>query len=174
MIILQQTLKDQLQNESGKKTSSPSSFFKSKWLEEQDQKKTFNHLNSAEIDQTIQERIYFKSSKASDYERFQEMNDMKRSSDFKVFSKLRSIIKPYQKLEFQKLTEELEALDLQVSRVCSVIIMVCINLFLHSGQVFYFSILFDVFINTCVLDLLRGLLGLSTIYTHRFVRGRRF
>ena len=111
MIILQQTLKDQLQNESGKKTSSPSSFFKSKWLEEQDQKKTFNHLNSAEIDQTIQERIYFKSSKASDYERFQEMNDLKRSSDFKVFSKLRSIIKPYQKLEFQKLTEELEALD---------------------------------------------------------------
>ncbi len=111
MIILQQTLKDQLQNESGKKTSSPSSFFKSKWLEEQDQKKTFNHLNGAEIDQTIQERIYFKSSKASDYERFQEMNDLKRSSDFKVFSKLRSIIKPYQKLEFQKLTEELEALD---------------------------------------------------------------
>ena len=111
MIILQQTLKDQLQKDSSKKTSSPSSFFKSKWIEEQDQKKTFDHLSSAEIDKTIQDRLYSKSAKASDYERFLEMIELKRSSDFKVFSKLKSIIKPYQKLEFQKLTEELEALD---------------------------------------------------------------
>ena len=53
MIILHQSMKDQFQKETGKKISSPSSFFKSKWLEEQDQKKTFDHLNSAELSDVI-------------------------------------------------------------------------------------------------------------------------
>ena len=39
------------------------------------------------------------------------MLDIKRSSDFKIFAKLTAIIKPYQKLEFQKISQELEALD---------------------------------------------------------------
>ena len=111
MIILHQSMKDQFQKETGKKISSPSSFFKSKWLEEQDQKKTFDHLNSAELNDVIKERLFFKSSKATDYDRFTEMLDFKRSSDFKIFAKLTAIIKPYQKLEFQKFSQELEALD---------------------------------------------------------------
>ena len=111
MIILHQSMKDQFQKETGKKISSPSSFFKSKWLEEQDQKKTFDHLNSAELSDVIKDRLFFKSSKATDYDRFIEMLDIKRSSDFKIFAKLTAIIKPYQKLEFQKISQELEALD---------------------------------------------------------------
>ena len=111
MIILHQSMKDQFQKETGKKISSPSSFFKSKWLEEQDQKKTFDHLNSAELSDVIKERLFFKSSKSTDYDRFIEMLDIKRSSDFKIFAKLTAIIKPYQKLEFQKISQELEALD---------------------------------------------------------------
>ena len=106
MIILHQSMKDQFQKETGKKISSPSSFFKSKWLEEQDQKKTFDHLNSAELSDVIKERLFFKSSKATDYDRFTEMLDFKRSSDFKIFAKLTAIIKTYQKLEFQKISQE--------------------------------------------------------------------
>jgi hypothetical protein len=37
--------------------------------------------------------------------------EYKRASDIKIFSKLKSIIKPYQKLEFQKISEELEGID---------------------------------------------------------------
>ena len=37
--------------------------------------------------------------------------DYKRASDFKIFSKLGPIIKQYQKLEFLKLADELEAVD---------------------------------------------------------------
>ncbi len=111
MIILHQSMKDQFQKETGKKTSSPSSFFKSKWLEEQDQKKTFGHLNTTEINDVIKDRLYFKSSKASDFDRFTQMMDVKRYNDYKIFAKLTSIIKPYHKLEFQKFSQELEALD---------------------------------------------------------------
>ncbi len=111
MIILHQSMKDQFQKEAGKKISSPSSFFKSKWLEEQDQKKTFDHLNGVELNDEIKKRLYFKSSKASDYERFTQMMDLKRYNDYKIFTKLTAIIKPYHKLEFQKFSQELEALD---------------------------------------------------------------
>ncbi len=111
MIILHQSMKDQFQKETGKRISSPSSFFKSKWLEEQDQKKTFDHLNSTELNDAIKDRLYFKSSKATDYERFTQMMDVKRYNDYKIFAKLIAIIKPYHKLEFQKLSQELEALD---------------------------------------------------------------
>ena len=111
MIILHQSMKDQFQKETGNKISSPSSFFKSKWLEEQDQKKKFDHLNGAELNDDIKKRLYFKSSKATDYERFIQMMDLKRYNDYKIFTKLTSIIKPYHKLEFQKFSQELEALD---------------------------------------------------------------
>ena len=37
--------------------------------------------------------------------------DFKRASDIKIFSKLQPIIKQYQKLEFLKISEELEAVD---------------------------------------------------------------
>ena len=37
--------------------------------------------------------------------------DYKRASDIKIFSKLQPIIKQYQKLEFLKISEELEAVD---------------------------------------------------------------
>ncbi len=111
MIILHQSMKDQFQKETRNKISSPSSFFKSKWLEEQDQKKTFDHLNGAEINDEIKKRLYFKSSKATDYERFIQMMDLKRYNDYKIFAKLTAIIKPYHKLEFQKFSQELEALD---------------------------------------------------------------
>ena len=111
MIILHQSMKDQFQKETGNKISSPSSFFKSKWLEEQDQKKTFDHLNGVELNDEIKKRLYFKSSKASDYERFIQMMDLKRYNDYKIFTKLTAIIKPYHKLEFQKFSQELEALD---------------------------------------------------------------
>ena len=59
MIILNQSMKDQFQKETGKKLSSPSSFFKSKWLEEQDQKKTFDHLNGVELNDEIKQRLFF-------------------------------------------------------------------------------------------------------------------
>ncbi len=111
MIILNQSMKDQFQKETGKKLSSPSSFFKSKWLEEQDQKKTFDHLNGVELNDEIKQRLFFKSSKSSDYERFIQMMDLKRYNDYKIFTKLTAIIKPYHKLEFQKFSQELEALD---------------------------------------------------------------
>ena len=111
MIILHQSMKEEFQKENGKKLKSPSSFLKSKWLEEQDQKKTFNHLNNAELNDMIKERLFFKSSKATDYERFTELLDVKRYNDYKIFAKLTSIIKPYHKLEFQKFSQELEALD---------------------------------------------------------------
>ncbi len=111
MIILNKSMNDQFQKEIGNKTSSPSSFFKSKWLEEQDQKKTFDHLNGVELNDEIKERLYFKSTKATDYERFIQMMDLKRYNDYKIFAKLTAIIKPYHKLEFQKFSQELEALD---------------------------------------------------------------
>ena len=111
MIILNQSMEKQFQKDSGKKITSPSSFFKSKWLEEQDQKKTFDHLNNPELNDGIKDRLYFKSSKASDYERFTQMMDIKRYNDYKIFAKLTAIIKPYHKLEFQKFSQELEALD---------------------------------------------------------------
>ena len=77
----------------------------------QDQKKTFDHLNGTEVNDEIKERLYFKSSKATDYERFTQMMDLKRYNDYKIFAKLTAIIKPYHKLEFQKFSQELEALD---------------------------------------------------------------
>ena len=59
MIILHQSMKEQFQKDTGKKVSSPSSFFKSKWLEEQDQKKTFDHLNGAEINDEIRNEFIY-------------------------------------------------------------------------------------------------------------------
>ena len=82
MIILHQSMEKQFQKDNGKKISSPSSFFKSKWLEEQDQKKTFDHLNNPELNDGIKDRLNFKSSKASDFERFTQMMDIKRYNDY--------------------------------------------------------------------------------------------
>ena len=110
MIILHEKL---LESESKKKShsASPSSFFKSKWIEEKEQKKTFDHLYREEIEDTLKDRLYLKKSTISDYEKFIDIMDYKRASDIKIFSKLQPIIKQYQKLEFLKISEELEAVD---------------------------------------------------------------
>ena len=110
MIILHEKL---LESESKKKShsASPSSFFKSKWIEEKEQKKTFNHLYREEIEDTLKDRLYLKKSTISDYEKFIDIMDYKRASDIKIFSKLQPIIKQYQKLEFLKISDELEAVD---------------------------------------------------------------
>ena len=78
------------------------SFFKLKWIEEQERNKTFDHLEIKEIDEAMQDRLHFKSSNISDFEKFQDIMEYKRASDIKIFSKLKSIIKPYQKLDFEK------------------------------------------------------------------------
>ena len=110
MIILHEKL---LESESKKQShsGSPSSFFKSKWIEEKEQKKTFDHLYREEIEDTLKDRLYLKKSTISDYEKFIDIMDYKRASDIKIFSKLQPIIKQYQKLEFLKISEELEAVD---------------------------------------------------------------
>ena len=110
MIILHEKL---LKSESKKQShsASPSSFFKSKWIEEKEQKKTFNHLYREEIEDTLKDRLYLKKSTISDYDKFIDIMDYKRASDIKIFSKLQPIIKQYQKLEFLKISEELEAVD---------------------------------------------------------------
>ena len=110
MIILHEKL---LESESKKRShsASPSSFFKSKWIEEKEQKKTFDHLYREEIEDTLKDRLYLKKSTISDYEKFIDIMDYKRASDIKIFSKLQPIIKQYQKLEFLKISEELEAVD---------------------------------------------------------------
>ena len=110
MIILHEKL---LESESKKQnySASPSSFFKSKWIEENEQKKTFNHLYREEIEDTLKDRLYLKKSTISDYDKFIDIMDYKRASDIKIFSKLQPIIKQYQKLEFLKISEELEAVD---------------------------------------------------------------
>lgn len=110
MIILHEKL---LESESKKQShfASPSSFFKSKWIEEKEQKKTFDHLYREEIEDTLKDRLYLKKSTISDYEKFIDIMDYKRASDIKIFSKLQPIIKQYQKLEFLKISEELEAVD---------------------------------------------------------------
>ena len=110
MIILHEKL---LEAESKKQSHSatPSSFFKSKWIEEKEQKKTFDHLYREEIEDTLKDRLYLKKSTISDYEKFIDIMDYKRASDIKIFSKLQPIIKQYQKLEFLKISEELEAVD---------------------------------------------------------------
>ena len=110
MIILTQSIKDPLAKDS-KKIGSPSSFFKLKWIEEQERNKTFNHLGTKETKSPFKDRLHVTNSKASDFEKFQEIMEFKRLSDVKIFSKLKAIIKPYQKLEFQKISEELESLD---------------------------------------------------------------
>ena len=110
MIILHEKL---LESDSKKQShsSSPSSFFKSKWIEENEQKKTFDHLYREEVEDTLKDRLYLKKSTISDYEKFIDIMDYKRASDIKIFSKLQPIIKQYQKLEFLKISEELEAVD---------------------------------------------------------------
>ena len=110
MIILHEKL---LESESKKRShsASPSSFFKSKWIEEKEQKKTFDHLYREDIEDTLKDRLYLKKSTISDYEKFIDIMDYKRASDIKIFSKLQPIIKQYQKLEFLKISDELEAVD---------------------------------------------------------------
>ena len=110
MIILHEKL---LEAESKKQSHSatPSSFFKSKWIEEKEQKKTFDHLYREEIEDTLKDRLYLKKSTISDYEKFIDIMDYKRASDIKIFTKLQPIIKQYQKLEFLKISDELEAVD---------------------------------------------------------------
>ena len=110
MIILTQSNKD-LSTKESTKIGSPSSFFKLKWIEEQERIKTFNHLDTKEIRNPFKDRLHVTNSKVSDFEKFQEIMESKRLSDTKIFTKLKAIIKPYQTLEFQKISEELEALD---------------------------------------------------------------
>ena len=110
MIILHEKLLE-LDSKKPSSPSSPSSFFKSRWIEEREQKKTFSHLYRQEIEETLKDRLYLKKSTVSDFEKFTEIMDYKRASDFKIFSKLGPIIKQYQKLEFLKLADELEAVD---------------------------------------------------------------
>ena len=72
MIILHQTLKD-TKPRNNKNIGSPSSFFKLKWIEEQERNKTFDHLEVKEIDEAMQDRLHFKSSNISDFEKFQDI-----------------------------------------------------------------------------------------------------
>lgn len=110
MIILHEKLLE-LDSKKPSSPSSPSSFFKSRWIEEREQKKTFSHLYRQEIEEALKDRLYLNKSTVSDFEKFTEIMDYKRASDFKIFSKLGPIIKQYQKLEFLKLADELEAVD---------------------------------------------------------------
>ena len=109
MIILHEKLLDS-ERKKPTHSSSPSSFFKSRWLEEREQK-TFHHIYRSQIEETLRDRLYFKKSTVSDYEKYSDMMGYKRSSDLKIFAKLIPIIKQYQKLEFSKISEELEAVD---------------------------------------------------------------
>ena len=110
MIILHEKLLESERKKQGH-SSSPSSFFKTKWIEEKEQKNTFNHLYREDIEDTLKDRLYLKKTTVSDYEKFIDIMDYKRASDIKIFSKLQPIIKQYQKLEFLKISEELEAVD---------------------------------------------------------------
>ena len=74
-------------------------------------------IKETKIDKNVLDNLilnYFKDFEIlsiSDFEKFQEIMEYKRASDLKIFSKLKAIIKPYQKLEFQKISEELEGID---------------------------------------------------------------
>ena len=80
-------------------------------MKKKNKKKTFDHLYREEIEDTLKDRLYLKKSTISDYEKFIDIMDYKRASDIKIFSKLQPIIKQYQKLEFLKISDELEAVD---------------------------------------------------------------
>ena len=61
MIILHEKLLE-LDDKKPSIASSPSSFFKSRWIEEKEQKKTFSHLYRQEIEETLKDRLYLKKS----------------------------------------------------------------------------------------------------------------
>ena len=69
MIILHEKLLES-ENKKQSHSASPSSFFKSKWIEENEQKKTFDHLYREEVEDTLKDRLYLKKSTISDYEKF--------------------------------------------------------------------------------------------------------
>ena len=65
MIILHEKLLESERKKQGY-SSSPSSFFKTKWIEEKEQKNTFNHLYREDIEDTLKDRLYLKKTTVSD------------------------------------------------------------------------------------------------------------
>lgn len=110
MIILQNTLKE-ISDDRSKKASSPSSYFKSKWLEERDMRTRYKNLNLDNLSEVVKERMQVSDAQKSEFQCYQELKDMKRANEVSIFNKLGNIVKSYQKLEFQKLAHELDCLD---------------------------------------------------------------
>ena len=110
MIILQNTLKE-ISDDRSKKASSPSSYFKSKWLEERDMRTRYKNLNLENLSEVVKERMQVSDAQKSEFQCYQELKDMKRANEVSIFNKLGNIVKSYQKLEFQKLAHELDCLD---------------------------------------------------------------
>ena len=110
MIILQDTLKE-ISDDRSKKASSPSSYFKSKWLEERDMRTRYKNLNLENLSEVVKERMQVSDAQKSEFQCYQELKDMKRANEVSIFNKLGNIVKSYQKLEFQKLAHELDCLD---------------------------------------------------------------
>tara|TARA_B100000925_G_scaffold143578_1_gene107542 strand:- start:3150 stop:4067 length:918 start_codon:yes stop_codon:yes gene_type:complete len=111
MIILQDTLMQLNEKHSSKSASSPSSFFKSKWLEERDMRVRYKNLNLENLSEVVKERMQVSDEQKSEFECYEELKDMKRANEVSIFNKLRGIVKSYRKLEFQKFAHELECLD---------------------------------------------------------------
>ena len=101
MIILQDTLMQLNEKHSSKSASSPSSFFKSKWLEERDMRVRYKNLNLENLSEVVKERMQVSDTQKSEYECYEELKDMKRANEVSIFNKLRGIVKSYRKLEFQ-------------------------------------------------------------------------
>ena len=110
MIILQNTL-NEMSDDRSKKASSPSSYFKSKWLEERDMRTRYKNLNLENLSEVVKERMQVSDAQKSEFQCYQELKDMKRANEVSIFNKLGNIVKSYQKLEFQKLAHELDCLD---------------------------------------------------------------
>ncbi len=110
MIILQNILKEKSDDQS-KQASSPSSYFKSKWLEEREMRSRYKHLNLENLSEVVKERMHVSDAQKSEYQCYDELKDMKRANEVSIFYKLINIVKSYQKLEFQKFAHELECLD---------------------------------------------------------------
>ena len=69
MIILQNTLKE-ISDDRSKKASSPSSYFKSKWLEERDMRTRYKNLNLDNLSEVVKERMQVSDAQKSEFQCF--------------------------------------------------------------------------------------------------------
>ena len=80
MIILRNTLKEKSDDQS-KQASSPSSYFKSKWLEEREMRSRYKHLNLENLSEVVKERMHVSDAQKSEYQCYDELKDMKRANE---------------------------------------------------------------------------------------------